>query len=626
MDRPKLEIEAEKVVKDYGEEIQSALSYRGDLEGRWLDWLKLYRGEPDSPSKQYPWPDASNLVVNLAAIYTDSIVARIMQSVFQIEPHWLVEPLSAERTPVAKPLERYLDWCRRHMWDQYRAVKPGVLEMVKLGTMVLFTGWAESSFKRYDPKLSAPIETARKVGPRAQWVPLDDFLMPPGFTRVNESEDGPKAPWVAYRQWMSRPSIEQYLSSGFFQLEPGEIEKLWKHEDDESELRTFRRESENREKGDGALSEGRLGGLWALWQVWFQQDLDGDGYPEEYVATIHPPSGLLLRFRPNPYVNGMRPFVHCPFVEQEGEFYGQGAPEMVEQYQHEVTTIHNQRRDNAHLANTTMLAARLGSGINKKERAYPGKIWLCQNPKEDLVPLNLGTNYALTVQEEQLSVSMAERRVGISDVNLGRESSPLGRAAATTVMALLQEGSRRFDLNITELRRALSEQGIQIVELFQTHGLPEKNVPASPEAVLGTEDGMLVRTLLESEDDIRGLVGITLNVSTAAVNREVEKQSSLQLFQVVVGYFERIMQVAQLATNPMAPPELKMIAAKMAQGADKLMDRIFQSHQTYDLDSVLMGDMLAGIASQPAQPPAPGMPMPGQPMGPAAEPPPEQLQ
>lgn len=585
------------------------ITNRADLEEKWRRWHKSYRGLPEVEEKTSPWPGASNLVVGLVAIYVDSLMARIMQSMFALEPHWVAEQLAADLAPAVKPVERYLDWGREHVWDQYRVVKHSLLEACKLGTGIIENGWNDLPYIQYNTTTEQPEEKGRITGPCPQWVPRADFLCAPGFCDIQE------APWVMRRMWYSWEDLQQMAYDQ--QINP--IDPLKDQKSDELPYT----KDEPRTADDET-------GLFELWQAWFRWDLDGDGYPEEYCMLFHDKTKTVLKFYPNPYLNGLRPFVKFPFIEQEGEFDGIGIPEMIEMYQEEVSTSHNQRIDNAHLANTKMIVVRKGSGVTDKEKFKPGKFWFVTDPKSDIQEFRVSEVYPSSYQNEQMTISLAERRVGLSDVSLGRESAPIGRAAATTVMALLQEQTRRFDLNTSELRRALSEQCLQIIELYQTHGLPEPQDSASPESVLGAEDGQLVRMVFTLPDNIRGLLQIRLNVATAAVNKEVEKQSALQLLGVIQQYFQSIIQMAMqlgpVIMSGQAPPALPIVMAKMLQGIDKMMDRVFQANQAFDLEQVLVGEVItemmlggqsnAGLPGNVAPPQGPVQGGAGGPTGP----------
>ena len=182
------------------------------------------------------------------------------------------------------------------------------------------------------------------------------------------------------------------------------------------------------------------------------------------------------------------------FVRREGEFDGLGICEQAEHYQSEVSTF-TTSGDNATIANNVMLKGRPVNGINESTRWYPGKIWLV-NDINDLDVLDLPRSYMSTVQDEVLTISLLERRVGISDAAIGAKATLTNRAAATTTMFLAEQGAQRDDLSVTLGRDAFQRYGELLLEAFQQNGLPDPDSATSPEAMLGQERGVMVRSLI----------------------------------------------------------------------------------------------------------------------------------
>lgn len=559
---------------------------RAEQEKAWLDWLRLYDGIPTDPVKTYPWEGASNLVVQLVGTYVDQLVARIVGSVFTVRPHWVCTTPNKEWMRHADPMERYQDWCRQFLWNQKLVISTGALELVKLGTAIWSNFWRNETFytkTEVDGKLKP---TGQYIGPYPEWIPRKDFLLPDGFTDLQ------KAPVVFVNQWFTWEDLQRLEYRDFIENlddiaeqpdPPGSLEALYKQDGRDEQDRSDRIK------------------MWCIRQVWFTKDIDGDGYPEAYAAMLHERSGTWLRFKPNPYDQGERPFFKATLVEQEGKFDGKGLPQQLLDYQEEASTIHNQRRDNNHLANTVMFKARRGSGVQAKEKVYPGRIFLVTDVN-DLAPFTAGTAANSTVQEEQLTILLAEKRIGLSDLTLGRENSPLGRAAAATVMALMQENARRFEFEIQLLNEALSMQGRQNLMLWQTHGLPQPEQKASPEKVLDAQSAALVRELMHEKEAIY----VSLNVATAAVNREVSKQASNEMALRVEHYADKMLEYGQMLINPQVPAPAKQIFLRVLEGLDTAMKRVFSSHETYDLEDALVAEQLAALLSPQAQAQIPG--------------------
>src|SRR5262245_9129067 len=598
-------IDVETLANDLLDALEQELSTRSSLETKWSEWFRLYHGEPHSPRKTTPWEDASNIVVNLAAIYVDSVQARVLGGIFGTEPHWSSIQKTRKAAPYAKPLERYMDALRTQGWKHYRVVKNAVNDVLRLGTAIIHAGWTDRMITIYDStQHSTEIRNTHR-GPTPAWVPREDFVIPEGFVAINDDDDQTRAPWIAHRQWFSWPIIQHLQSTGAIEVD--DLSVLENKPDPMTDV------SVTRTRREGSVLQGTssLSGLWEFWTFWFSMDLDGDGIPEEHVLIVHRTTRTILKFKPNTNYNGFRPYVVLRFIEESGRFDGMGLPEMVEHYQEEVSTLHNQDIDNGTLANSIMLKYKKSAQITEHNKIFPGARWPV-NEMDDLEFWSAEGQFRGRIQNQQFIIGLAERRVGINDVNLGHENAPIGRAPASTFAALLQEGTRRFDVSTSEIRQGLSELGEMIVDLIQMNGLPEPDEFCSPEQLLDPEEAQLLRQLFSSDDQVRGVVGLKLNVSTAAINQEVEKQSNQKLYQLFVQYYMKLAGIMQ--AMPQGGPLLLPYWKAQAQGLYDMMLRILHSFQTYDLEKALAGDAIQQVFAsieqqmmeqqqQPQQPP-----------------------
>ncbi len=604
--------ESAALAEEFSSEVEMQYEENVNLRQQIDENLKIYRGKAKESSKDYPLAHASNVVVKIAKIYTDQVVARMLQSIFDPKPFWIMQELNKQFAGAVKPYERYMDWCRQNLWNQRRVIEPFVQEVVKLGTGILYNDFVNQPLFRYDAQNQQTVQTGTRKGPQPANVLREDFLIPKGFSDIQQ------APYIAHRCWFSWDQLERMAYQGFVE----NLEDLKAESDD---LDDIKMERANNQPMVETMPDSRFG-LWAPWYVWFRRDLDKDGWPEEYVMLLHPKTKKILRFVPNPSPSGMRPYCVAKYTAVEGEFDGIGIPEDVADLQEEASTIHNQRRDRAHLANIVMYVARMTANVTDTIRPASGKV-IKVTDVNDIKEFHPSTNVPIDIAEEDSVMRLAALLVGMNDVDMGKASSPVGRAAATTIMALMQEGTRRFDLNVSRMREALTEQGHQITELWQTYGLPDPEDPASPENIIDQEDAQAVRQMLEQPISLRGMVSIQMNVATAAINKEIEKQSNMQLYQTTSQYLMQMLQLAPVLANPQVPPELKAATIHVIEGQDKLLKEIFQSYNKFDLESVLAGDLFEQIAEksiqmqQQAQ--AMGAPPPGsQPPGAPGQPPP----
>lgn len=588
----KVSTKLQELAEHFCTQIENEYQKQSGRREKWRKWLDYYRAQPKVEHKTFPWEGASNIVIGLIPIQVDQIVARIMQAIFSNDPHWTAKQLNRKLSGVTKPLEGWLDWLRQHSWDQYKVVKQALLECAKIGTAFIYNGWEDTPIFRWDEQNKQTEEVGRRRGPCPGWVPREDLLVPDGYI------DEQTAPWIARRWWFSKQQYMEFVSAGFFE----EHQEILDHKGDQDDrLR--------REKDDSLPSQDNPeDALLAIWLIHFNRDLDEDGFPEPYELWVHPDTHKSLRSGTNRLLYGMRPYVKLVFIELEGELDGMGVSEMIYQNQEEASTIHNQKRDNATIGNIKTVITRRGNGLAHDMKLKPGGIIFVTDPK-DVIPFSLGEVNPSATLDEQSTIQFAQQRVGTNDVNMGNITPAIGRATASTVLSQIQEGTRRFDLNTSEIRRALSKQANQIIELFQTYGLPEPEDPNSPEMVLDPEDAAKVRDLLTNEDRIEGVVALQLNVSTAAVNKEIEKQSTQQLMGTMMQMY--YLPVMQLMPQLMQmPPPLMAVGIKIIEGLDLLMKNVLQAHQRFDLESALVGELLPMIFGGGQDGTTPGAPGP----------------
>lgn len=111
----------------------------------------------------------------------------------------------------------------------------------------------------------------------------------------------------------------------------------------------------------GIKDKGRIE-IWEYWGLW---DPKGDGNFEEYLLTIAN-GDVVIRAEPNFYDFKFKPFVACPNIARDGEFYG--IPELlaVRPLIKEANTLRNARLDNLNMSVNPMWVADRAAGINAK--------------------------------------------------------------------------------------------------------------------------------------------------------------------------------------------------------------------------------------------------------------------
>lgn len=539
-------------------EVSEALEDHTDREARIDEYQRLYDGEPKSKQRNFPWPKAANIEIPLVGFTTDSIVARILNTIFAMDPFWTVRPLRKETDLVARPTEHYLDWSRKSEYNLYNAVKPAIIQTTKFGWSWLKFGWELYSHREYTLNQNGEIVYLDEVirRPVVYHVSSRDMIIQAGVEDEDVSE------FLIHRVRLSKNQLRMRGHDNIYQ----DVDKIidW---DDEKDI--------DDPAWDGKKTRNKLRTIHEI-----NIDYPIDGIPTPLVITWHHESKTILRAIHNPYP--WRPYEKLTFIEREGQLEGFGIARRLYQLQEEVSTIHRQEVDNATLANTRFFLGKRGE-VKDGTRIWPGRFLPVSDPDKSVKAVQMGdVGLSLRALEVQ-ALGYAERASGISDPQLGRESSLLGsRATATGTLAMIQEGNRRFDLNIRDIRESLGTVGRRVLELNQRFR------PRGAAYFVEGADGAHVEEILNLPPDFSAAkVAVDLTASTATINREVEKQGLIGLLGVMTQYYGILQQGMMVMLQPNIPGEAREMAIKVANSAKHVVDKIVQDFDIKDIDTVV---------------------------------------
>lgn len=556
-------------------EINESLSQRRALEERWIRYERMYRAIPDVQVKEFPFLGAANLVLPVIATDVDTIYSRLMGILFATENLWSCKPLNDHMIQFAARLQEFLQWAQHNELGVYQAVADWVLEMTKLGTGVLKQRYRREQKRVYQFRETemGSVEEFLTIllhdHPVLEHVSLWDFLVPATATDVQS------AAWCSERIGLSWGQLMSRARSGIYQ----NVETLsrWRGQRglDSSQLLYTMQQND-------LYQPSAFADRYDVWETWLDYDISGVGEPQSLVCTIHLPSMTYLRIDYNPFFNQEKPYSVARYLRQPKRFYGVGVAEMLEHFQEEVTAMHNQRLDNATLANSSMFKARKGIGIKDDEPIFPGR-WFLLDDMEDVQPMAMGTRFDSTVPYEQQTLMYAQKRTGVNDYISGDFSPAMGYSTATVGVQQLKESAKRFDQTLREVRIALGESGTRIVELYQQFNLHGKEYLA-----MGQADGAMVHQVLQFPlDMIRAGVGVELTATSAALNKEVEVRTNTIVMQMMTQFYQQAMQGLSYVINPQVPPPIRMMAWNMVNGQNILMRRLLDSYGIQDIDRLL---------------------------------------
>ena len=610
------------------EEIERAKQDSVGRQENYTEWERLYEARPRVARKTEPWVNCANLVVPLIGTAVDSVTARLIEAVFGGKQLWVGTAKSAKWAALANPIQDWINWVGKDVMKMYDVSLNWFLTTVKTGTGILKLPW-ERRLRNvmYNDENGGQVNEQIVVhdGPKPQSIHPSDFFVSPD---AHATKDIQYCEWVAHRGRYTKKLLKELEFSGTLY----DVEKIF------LSPRTQATDLEAEVQGNTGVSISQYND-YEVWEIWCSYDINEDGIPEELVVTYHPETQTILRAVYNFYRHQERPFHIIPFMPRDNSIWGIGICQMLQDIQEEVTTMHNQRLDNATIANQKAFLRVSGTSIGDPVIG-PGAI-IDVDDIDDFKELKIGDNHPSLLGEELHTNSIGEKRTGVSDYTSGRESSAIGsRATATSTLALIREGNKRFRMTIKAIRESLRNIAHQVIMLYQQ---------------FAADDGVMFEIFSEDEKAIvqeyfklppefsRANIAIDVPALSEADNKEADRQSYIMLLQVMQQFYSAMMEAFTVAQSPQAPPPIKQLALQGAQAGAKMWQRVLEAFDFRDPESftpnvedmlmldIAQMDMMGGMGSggnnsfgglastPPEQGMGPAQPQAGGPQGPVLQ-------
>lgn len=532
--KPMLDVDEEKLdeLKIWLEEwLYELISSQQAKQSEWSSYETAYRALPFGP-KSFPFQGACNDNIPVIAMAVDPIHARLDTGIFKQDPVFSLKALKKPLMQYTASVERWVDFYQRHMLNLRQIASPRLLEFCKLGTMVFKTCFdrEETEILTYDSKNKVEKRTdVRFSGPRVWGISIGDFLFPAGFQAVQS------CPIVAERQ-----------RTTYWQLKIAERSGKVKNVDAIKNFASRERTALETAREDAAnhISLRRYLDDIVIYEVWCDYDINGDDLPERLVLHYHLESRTFLSLRYNWYFSQRKPYTVIPYTVSNESLYGIGISEMVKPFQDAIVRWHQMASDNAYLANIRMYIVKRDAGIEEVPRLFAGKCFFVDDPSKDFKPFQAGDVYPSTLSERQNLFGLMEKRTGVSDYLTGRESPIVGsRATATSTLALIQEGTKRVEEVLENIRAGFSEIIQNCFYIWIQYGVGDVNDIVFGDDKIGLDVEKFFQQL--SEQNVNGAVAIDLTATDAQGSRQAMQQMQLQIINTMMMYLDKLLMAGQ---------------------------------------------------------------------------------
>jgi hypothetical protein len=386
---------------------QQLKTWRTPYENRWKSFYKQYRSYRDPTA----YPFKSNIFVPYTFSMIESVVPKMLGTIFNTRPIISVIPRQVESENMAKLLERLLEY---QLDDENLELFNKVLEFFK-ETAIYGTAFAKIIPKFNDDEITSfnyiDIE------------PIDIFNVYPDY----RAKSVRRMKYIIQLSYMDYEELEDLEDQGFYTNVPdllGMLESV-NHVDEWKRQRL---------SSVGILDEYGYDPTRKIVEVLEYWDKD-------WVYVVGARS-ILLKKEPNPF-GGLIPFIMARYVPVQHELYGIGIPEICSSLQEELNTVRNQRMDNVNLIINRMFIANKYADIDFDNLvSYPGNVIL-SNDVDAIKPLDTRDITKSAYQEEEIIKKDIQDSVG--EYEYSRGALPQRRETATGIVRLQQASNIRFD-------------------------------------------------------------------------------------------------------------------------------------------------------------------------------------
>lgn len=528
----------------------------------WENSLRMYAGVPAIAERNFPIVDAPNTEVVIGAIASDSIYAQGLDMIFSVSPLLQVTATrkkSETATEAAKDLQDFVDKLVKKAGFK-EAHDNAWLDDVQLGTGIYYIPWVEEVRRT---RLGAGAGDVRARHPSILAVPPEDIKVPGG--KGMRRTDIQTMPWFAHRFYYSKAELEEMRAGKNWDIPEHLTPSI---QDAVTAQRLKRGRTSQQSKSDLETQHD-------VWAVYLYYDINDDGIREDLLVFFDFTAQHLYLVSWNNY--DRRPYEVEVYQKKPHLFWGIGVMEMLTSLEEEVTQIHNERNLNMLLANTRAYTGPPGAVEGTTLTMWSNRYIPSEDPGA-IRPLQLADVYPSSSQAEAISMSLAERRVGVNEMATPRPSQVLGsRTPGITAISMLQQINRRFTPAFTSMREASARAICQCLYRVQERLLAgDQAVESWVVSMVGAEKAQNVLRILRDKDFDQEFE-VSLTASTTNTNRDVERQNMIVLVNLLSSYYQKALELVAMAASPQTPEPVREVAQKIASAATQLIERTLRT-------------------------------------------------
>lgn len=541
------------------------------------EWRRLADGKPKDKVKSFPWPNASNLVVQVIGQRCDDIAARVLGLV------WSTSPVAMFRSQFVKPadpnhesekvriLEQFIDNAAfdHESLDLYRVECVGFADSAKLGTH-FFKVVPEQRMEVTEVSLMGSDKGSKRTKLTESTIYTGPRIENLEFEHVMGDPDAPtwdKSRLKVHKRTLRKYELEERVFAGHY--EEAKVKEIIDRPDRQGP--EFSKSRQDVKKGINS-PQAKILSEWDIYECnfwWWVNNGKGGKAKVHLMASYHYQTRVMIR-----QVFNFMPDNACPIIPTKLDIsskgiHGRGYADMLEADQVGISTGRNQRIDARTMAITGIIRSS-NENFDKNIKVYPFCVIPGDKDETELLknPIDLGTG---GIEEEQWLLKTADDRAGVTQAIMGMGAGSVnkkGQYGAAGTLALLQDGNTRNNLRVSDFRYShikLISLCTKVFGKFGVHNIEDN---------FGKDADLLKEAL---SDFYHNHIKIPIRATTASVNKEVEKQNDMLLRQNLSMHFKETSAMIQQVSTGALPPNVKKYFIDALKSQDAMMMRLLRN-------------------------------------------------
>lgn len=557
----------------------------------WTKYISMYRAQPDTLEKTFPWPGAANVFLPELHSRVQSAISAVHSGQLSQRPMILGKGKVKRTRELAENAAEAMDFYIRVVQEQPKYWRKFLPFWALLGTHVTKL----SSGPKDGWPVSWPLVSLNNV-------PLHRFVCLSGEKSPQEASLIGDVSFIPFR------TLASWRDAGYIDSE--KFDHI---------VNSTERFGTQNDVFEGAYYETpgvippRFTPIYDIYCYW--SSVMGEEKPLRVVWSRL--SNTVLWHESWDPKN--RPYVVIPFIPDETSIFGIGWGDLGWTLQKALNTNINQGIDSATIANTRVWVASPSAPIEEGEKIYPGKI-IKVDPSM-IRGLAMGDLYPSHWANQRVLLSGLDRAL-VNENFMGLDSSvartrQTGMGQALNIQGMMVKQS----VYILELEEGVVEilwKTIKMLSESNTPGFEKELYEPSPdetsgfdnlltlmrgEEKVGSVDAML-NQVLEDKDaketgdllfdtrdvyDNRGMIEFRLAKSTD--NQQVERQSAMVLSQLIRQYIQEVVQFAAQISELRAKGGMDILVETLVEGwkaSNRMMKNVLAKFSVEDAVGLLI--------------------------------------